>query len=343
MERNIEYKDLEPDQKIVKLIDQLISRIEKNTNTFSSGFSHLRLFVERIPAHTLFRISLTLDVPAKTLVAKHEEHDLKAGLRSAFEEIDRQLKKHKESLRGEHWKRPARREEFHQIETRASSSDENKREVFFSLITLHLNRLNHFVHHVIAYAEAMGDLQQGDLTPQDVVDGVLVRAYLDFSKGKSIPDVKGWLVRHALDQLETEVLRLKTEHAGTASIEEDVPETPQEEVSTWGDEMLNFYQRDEDLKLEDLVPDMEAVNPEEEVETKELQDVIRKTLVEMPRPWRRVLVLHDLAGRSRKEIAKEIGKPESEVDRTVQLAREYLRQKLTAAGYQYQEGHERAA
>jgi hypothetical protein len=69
-------------------------------------------------------------------------------------------------------------------------------------------------------------LQPADLTPRDIVDGALIRAYRDFGKGGSIPDVKGWLVRLALDQLEMEAARLKTEHAGTASIEEDVPEIP---------------------------------------------------------------------------------------------------------------------
>src|SRR5579862_6444831 len=115
MEHNIEYKDFEPDEKIKELIDQLTSKLEKNTKLFSPELPYLRLFIELIPVHKLYRISITLELPGKTLAAKHEEHDLKAGLRSAFEEIDRQLKKYKDSLRGEHWKRPSRRQEIRQI------------------------------------------------------------------------------------------------------------------------------------------------------------------------------------------------------------------------------------
>jgi RNA polymerase sigma factor (sigma-70 family) len=329
MERNLEYKNLEPDEKIRKLVDQLTSKLENNARTIAPDLSYLRLFVELIPAHKLYRISITVDLAGKTLVAKHEQRDLKAALRSGFDEIERQLKKYKEGLRREHWKRPARREQFHRIEAQAASTEDSKRETFFSLITPHLNRLNHFVHHVIAYAEATGDLQAGDITSQDVVDGTVIRAYSKFLNDKSIPDVKGWLIRHAMDQLETEVARLKKEHAGTASIEEGVPDVPPtEEVSTLGDQIFAFSQPDQALKLEDKIPDNNYVNAEEEVETEEDREVIRKALVEMPRQWRRVLVLHDLEKRSKKEIAKEIGGSESEVDRIVRSAREYLHQRL---------------
>src|SRR5262249_34992241 len=154
-------------------------------------------------------------------------------------------------------------------EAASSAAAESKRDTFFSLVSPHLNRLQHFVRHLIAYAEAMGDLVEGDLIPQDIVDGALVRAYRDFLRGRTIPDVRNWLIRIALDQLETELARLKVERAGTVAIEEDVPETPPaQEVSTLGDEILDFYQPDEDLKVEDLIPDVETQTPEDEFERK---------------------------------------------------------------------------
>src|SRR2546430_10085728 len=50
---------------------------------------------------TLANTSLTLDLPGKTLVAREEQHDLKAGIRGAFEEIERQLDRYKAELRQE--------------------------------------------------------------------------------------------------------------------------------------------------------------------------------------------------------------------------------------------------
>jgi ribosome-associated translation inhibitor RaiA len=126
MERNVEFKAFEPAPQTRKLIDRMTSRLEKQASTFSPELAHLRLFIERIAAHRLYNISITLDLQGKTLAAKHEQHALKPGLRSAFEEIERQLKKYKEGTRGEHWKRPARRQELREIKTQAASSIEDE-------------------------------------------------------------------------------------------------------------------------------------------------------------------------------------------------------------------------
>ena len=112
---------------------------------------------------------------------------------------------------------------------------------------------------------------------------------------------------------------------------------------TWGDEILDFYQPDEALKLEDLVPDIGAATPERQVENEELRRLVANVLREMPGEWRQALVLHDLQNRPPADIAKETGKPESEVDRIVSSAREYLRQRLASSGFHIQEPHERAA
>jgi ribosomal subunit interface protein len=327
MQRNIEFKDFEPDDRTKKLIDRLTAKLNQHMKTFSPELVHLRLFVEHNSARKLYTISITLDLPGKTLAAKEEQHDIQAGLRAAFEEIDRQFKKYKDSLKGEHWKRPERRREVREAKIQAASktSEQSRRDVFFSIVTPHLDRLRHFVKHVIAYSEAMGDLVEGDLTPEDVIDGALVRAYREFLQRGDLPDVRSSLIRYALDQLDSEVSRLKLERAGTVHVEEDVPETPPEqEVSTLGDEILDFFQPDEDLKVEDLVPDFDMPTPEDNVQRMELQRIVRRTLRQLPREWRRAL----------------LSKAD---DRVAHLAREYFRQKLAEAGYRFKGSEDHAA
>ncbi|HYR91738.1 MAG TPA: hypothetical protein VE422_47250, partial [Terriglobia bacterium] len=192
---------------------------------------------------------------------------------------------------------------------------------FFALVTPHLDRLYHFVRHVIRYSEAMGDVGRGELTAEDIVDGAIVRAYRDFRKGLSIRDVRSWLIRAAIDELDREVQRSERQREFALSIEQDVPETPAtEEVSTLGDEILDFYQPDEDLKLEDIVPDLEVPTPEQVMETKELQACVRKALMEMPRQWLQALL------RGVEDKSKE------ESERILEHAQSYLRQKLVEAG-----------
>jgi len=106
-------------------------------------------------------------------------------------------------------------------EAASSVAEEGKRETFFSVVTPHLKRVDHFVRHLIRYSEAMGDLPKGNVSPSEIVDGALLRAYREFASGRSIPDVKNWLVRDALDQLDSVVTRLKAERETTVQIEEE--------------------------------------------------------------------------------------------------------------------------
>ena len=97
------------------------------------------------------------------------------------------------------------------------------------------------------------------MTRDDVVDAVLLDAHRQFVKHPPDEWLGGWLVRLAREHLDGEVKRFASERQRTPThIEDDVPETPPAEaVSTLGDEILDFYEPDEDLKLEDVIPDLE--------------------------------------------------------------------------------------
>ena len=119
MKHNVEFKNLEPDQSTRALIDSLIKKLERKAKRFPLDEVFLRVMVEENPVRTLYRISLTMEIPGeapatqKTLPAKAERHDLTEALRDAFAEIDQQLEAYKASLRGEQWwKRKARRAEL---------------------------------------------------------------------------------------------------------------------------------------------------------------------------------------------------------------------------------------
>ena len=143
-----------------------------------------------------------------------------------------------------------------------------------------------------------------------------------------------WLTLLAIEHLNAEVKRRRAERARTISIEQDVPETPPtEEVSTLGHEILDFYEPDEDLKLEDLVPDLDAPTPEQEAAWNELRRRAVAVLASMPSEWRRILLLHHVDGLAGAELAKAVGRTKAETERILAHAREYLREKLREAGY----------
>ncbi len=139
------------------------------------------------------------------------------------------------------------------------------------------------------YFEATSDLGQGEVTAEDLVDSALVRAYREFAGGSRARNVLSWLMRLALDELRAEVKRIQLERERTVSIEEDIPETPPAEwVTTLGEEILYFYQPDEDLKLEDVIPEIEVPTPEQVTETREIRQCVSAALSNMSKEWRQI-------------------------------------------------------
>src|SRR5262249_13813249 len=128
-------------------------------------------------------------------------------------------------------------------------------------------------------------------------------------------DIRSWLIRAAMDVLDAEVSYLKQDRQ-MVHIEEDIPS-------------------EEDLRFEDIVYDMAAPTPEEQVENKELRRIVRGLLAEMPEEWRRAKVLGGLRGRPEKQVAEALGKSEEEVGRILERAREHLRQRLVDYGYEF--------
>jgi len=217
---------------------------------------------------------------------------------------------------------------------KTTPSEQHNRERFFSSASQQLDRLYELVRHQLAYFESAGDLMPGELTPEDVVDAVLLRAYHEFVKQPAEREVGGWLVDLAKEQLRREVKRIKSERNRTVHIEEDIPETPpQEEVTTLGEEILEFYQPDEDLKLEDIFPDVDISTPEQMAAAKEeLLRCVNAALARMPRAWRRALRLRHGEGLTDEELAEALDKQEPEIERILEYARQHLRESLLESG-----------
>jgi DNA-directed RNA polymerase specialized sigma24 family protein len=96
---------------------------------------------------------------------------------------------------------------------------------------------------------------------------------------------------------------------------------------------FDFYQPDEDVKLEDVVADKEVDTPEDLTATKELRQCAAASLRAMPRDYRRLLVLRYVQGMDYGVLARAVGKARPELDRTLEEARGYLRQRIIESHY----------
>ncbi|HEX9444365.1 MAG TPA: sigma-70 family RNA polymerase sigma factor [Candidatus Binatia bacterium] len=218
----------------------------------------------------------------------------------------------------------------------APSEEHGNREAFLSAAGRHLKELYAFVRRQLSYRESLGDLAPGELAVEDVVDAALIRAYREYAKQPPGDDLADRLKRLAARQIENEIRRLRPERERAVHVEEDVPETPpEEEVRDLGEGILYFYQPDEDLKAEDVLPDLRVPTPEQAAEALELRECFRKALAALPRDWREALRLRYVVGLSGASLAKALRRSERESERIVEEAAHYLRQRLLESGCEF--------
>ncbi|WP_298267650.1 hypothetical protein [uncultured Bradyrhizobium sp.] len=97
--------------------------------------------------------------------------------------------------------------------------------------------------------------------------------------------------------------------------------------------MFEFYQPDEALRLEDVVADGSAANPEAEAARREEALALHRAVAALPALWRRVLLRLDLENDTAEHVSQILGIPEDDVRRIAQSARAQLREKMQASGY----------
>jgi RNA polymerase sigma factor (sigma-70 family) len=301
----------------------------------------LRVAIEEAANHNVFRVSVTLEVPQKTLAAREEGRDPEPAIRGAFEGIEKQLEEYRSRGRGEHWwKRVDRRRELKRMKAGGTPTAQREDpQWFLALVEPHLLNVRPVVGHVLRYAEARGDLPPGEVELDEIIDEALVRAYDEFSRGRRPENIRSRLVQFALSEIREAVKHAQIDRTRMVHIEEDLPEVPPPlDVSTLGDEILEFYQPDEDLRVEDVVPNLEVPPPDKIVESRELAQCVRAALNSLSPEKRSALTLRYIVGLTGKELADSLGKTEADVERLIEEARAQIREELIAARCTFREG-----
>jgi ribosome-associated translation inhibitor RaiA len=110
MKHTIEFKDWEPARRLRDLVEQSIARLDKLLVKFPKDPLFLRAVVERNAVRSLYRVSITLELPGKTLAVQETRHDDEEAVREAFAEMEREIQKYREKeSHSWEYKRPARR------------------------------------------------------------------------------------------------------------------------------------------------------------------------------------------------------------------------------------------
>ncbi len=298
-----------------KLIQRHTAKIRKLLDSFSADAVDLTLRLERLPRGNQFRASLVLTLPQQTLAVESVQDAATSALTEVFRDLFRKIKRFKSHLSREQiWKR---RRVGEQPSTPAAWEVQE-------IAVENLERLETFIRREILHAVMQGEIPPGVVEPQAVVDDVFL--YVTSQPQAKPPQmtVLQWMIQTA-----RELLQKRFQEAQEKGEDSHVEETAQEKTS-WDDEVLSFYQPDEELRVEDLLADPHTDSPEEVLAREEMATRLEKAVAGLPNSLRESFVLFALEGFTSDEVAMMTGKTPDQVLAEVEEARELLRRELRA-------------
>lgn len=184
-------------------------------------------------------------------------------------------------------------------------------ETFRDVVDPHLSEITEAARRELEYYVSAGDLPPGDVEPDDVVAETLWRAWKSKQHRPAHLGIRAWLlgleyqVMQRIARAEKEFLDI-----ATVSLESTVPQPPDDAE----DEFWEWYQPDDLLKWEDVIPE-DVVHPQEarrEIESKASKLDARS---------RQAVLLHELHGLSMPEIATILGMTVRQAEETVDRGR----------------------
>jgi RNA polymerase sigma factor (sigma-70 family) len=308
--------------------------IERYLSRFPSDAVALQVHLEKSRHRNYYRVSTQLVVPGGTLTGRQEGYELMTALRKSIDELERELLRHISRLRQDDaWRRKERREELRRLKKAIDAKPDTGAEAFGDLVRALLPKLQHFVQREVSALRARGDLNLRYPTPQEIVDEVLARAYQRLGERPKDLDPLHWLYQLTHEVLNDEVRQYRREGGRFVSTESAPPPPRDYTIDEQDQGVFEFWQPDEMLKLEDVVPVTEAT-PETKLEDEELRKYFHDALARMPNNWRRAIWLTQAEGIPVAKVARMMGASEEEVKRWIQQGDEYLRAQLREAGYQ---------
>jgi RNA polymerase sigma factor (sigma-70 family) len=328
------HLDRQGQQRALEVIEEELGHLKPRLGRFREDLVHLDVVASQTMGKTRIHASLRLKLPSGVLAAQEDGFEIEAVLRKAFAELRRRLDRHVDRLGHEaEWKRPARRARIGApLPPARDRAEAERRALYFDLIEDHLDRVYDTVRRELTYLEASGTVPEGRLNLRDLVDATILRGLEQFQRRPTEFSIGDWLVRLALETVEAEARAARKAVPETAASLEAAPEAPAKEPSEADQEMLEFYQPDDSPRLEDLVADEAAPDPETETERREAALVLHRAIASLPALWRRVLFSVHLDEATPAATAALLGLPESTVKEIAAMAASYLRAKLQEAG-----------
>ncbi len=322
---------------ITKDIEKKRGKLERTAGRAHDASAALRLSARKEGHPPVVTVTLNLALRGGALYAERADPDARTAVDRAADALLESLRAHRAALAREHLRRRHTHAEEHLAEARpelAKSATMQDRKAFDARLRPLLGTLYTLAVRELRQRQVAGELAPGALDPAEVLDEVVVRAYDSFRQGNMQPPIRAKLAA-LLNQFLDEIIRerrLEPADDPAAHFDDDIPENdPRLEVSTLGDEALEFYQPDEQLHLEDILAGAEVPDPASLLSAREQMRIIHRAIKKLPRLQRQAFLLH-ADGFDDLEIAMLQKRSEAEVHKDVELVRTLILRQLATVG-----------
>jgi RNA polymerase sigma factor (sigma-70 family) len=333
MNVHISYRDRKtPD--VEKEINHFIHKLNKRLQVFRPELVHLKGTVEQNSPREGVTISLNLRLPSGQMAVQKSAPTVSPAVKAAFDDLLQQISKHKDLLRSSHkWQRRRVADFRAQSQTPfedtlasvavpTASSDDVRTYVNANLV-----RLERFVERELYFRETAEEIIPDSITKEEVIDEVIVRALSNAGEKPERVALEPWLYRLAMCSI-TDFAASASESQSSVHLEES---TRRPNVRASDEPELQFHQPDETVTGETVIADRRIATPEDIASSDEILALVQFALRDANRPDREAFVLHGMEGFSVEEIAVITDRESAEVRRSIELAREHLRQSAPLA------------
>ena len=338
MNVHVSYKAYKtPD--IEKEINQHVEKLRKRLQVFRPELIHLHATIDQNSTREGISVSLNLRLPSGQIASSRLGTTPIVAIKSAFDDLQEQLSKHKDRLRAEHKRvhprRTGRTERGHGPRTMPSPMPFEQTLAAVKLPTVseadissyvnaNLYRLVRFIDRELRYREANGELRPESVTPEEVVDETIAAALGDNIEKPERLALEPWLYRLAMRSID-DLARCSTE------LDESVPlhqNTSKPNVQGSDESTLQFHQPDETMMAQEQIPDRGTATPEQIAYSDEMIAMVEASLSNAPRQDREAFLLFAIEGFSPEEIAAISDRKPEQVHASIRAAREHLRSAL---------------
>ncbi|MBI1955450.1 MAG: hypothetical protein HYS38_03555 [Acidobacteria bacterium] len=177
------YHHVTRNPQIEKAIHSCTRKLEKLLASFSPDLIHLHGVLEYNAAHQGQVCSLNLWLPTGQLHSREEGGTPLAVLKSCFDQLVEQAKKHKQVLRRESvWKRRRYKLQQEVQKINAGEFHITDRQRLCEYLDQVLPQLVRFIARELRWREAAGEWPAGQASQEEIVNEVVVRALENFPK-----------------------------------------------------------------------------------------------------------------------------------------------------------------